>query len=318
MKKLGLVPIVLGVFTLAGCANPTPVAPAAAAGGASELSAKPSAGTPGVYTLTFMASVDGTLQEVTSLPVRTAELILKASVTSSTGSAAQAGTVTFEYCSYKGGPPNDISRADEAPKEACEQGTASWARLRSLYGSFRNVSGTRAWIRVHELRHRAPSPRCGVPLPLRVARQRHRQRDEPVEEFHLDGRIMKKLALVLLVCVVLPMQHAVIAQQARGLRIANDWCYPRVDDNGWTSIDICEVQIFDNSGETYIGGVSPAWSPDGLRIAYLAGGLYVYDRTTHTSALVTDGLPLSGPVSWSRDGAHLAFLGSFEGPSGWT
>ena len=43
------------------------------------------------------------------------------------------------------------------------------------------------------------------------------------------------------------------------------------------------------SGETYIGGVSPAWSPDGLRIAYLASNLYVYDRTTHTSALVTEG-----------------------------
>jgi len=132
MKKLSLVPIVLGVFAFAGCSNQTPLAPAAAAGGAGELSAKPSAATPGVYTLTFMASVDGTLQEVTSLPVQTAELILQASVTSSAGSAAQAGTVTFEYCSYKGGPPNDITRADEAPKEACEQGTASWARLTSL------------------------------------------------------------------------------------------------------------------------------------------------------------------------------------------
>ena len=129
---------------------------------------------------------------------------------------------------------------------------------------------------------------------------------------------MKKLALVLLVWVVLPMQHAVIAQQARAPRLANDWCYPRVDDNGWTSIDICEVQIFDNSGETYIGGESPAWSPDGLRIAYLASNLYVYDRTTHTSAMVTEGLPLRGPVSWSRDGVHLALLGSFEGASGWT
>ena len=135
MKKLSLVPIVLGLFAFAGCSNQTPLAPAAAAGGAGELSAKPSAAPPGVYTLTFMARVDGTLQEVTNLPVQTAELILKASVMSSTGSAAQAGTVTFEYCSYKGGPPNDITRADEAPKEACEQGTASWARLRSLYAS---------------------------------------------------------------------------------------------------------------------------------------------------------------------------------------
>ena len=77
-------------------------------------------------------------------------------------------------------------------------------------------------------------------------------------------------------------------------------------------------KIFDSGGETYIGGVSPAWSPDGLRIAYLGSDLYVYDRTTHTSALVTAALPLRGPVSWSRDGAHLALLGSFEGSSGWT
>ena len=112
MKKLSLVPIVLGLFAFAGCSNQTPLAPAAAAGGAGELSAKPSAAPPGVYTLTFMARVDGTLQEVTNLPVQTAELILKASVMSSTGSAAQAGTVTFEYCSYKGGPPNDVTRAE--------------------------------------------------------------------------------------------------------------------------------------------------------------------------------------------------------------
>jgi hypothetical protein len=133
MKKLSLVPIVLCVLAFAGCSNSTPLSPTPpAAGGASELSVKPSAGTPGVYTLAFVAHVDGTLQEVTSLPVGAAELILKASVTSSTGTAAQAGTVTFEYCSYKGRPPNDITRADEAPKEACEQGTASWARLTSM------------------------------------------------------------------------------------------------------------------------------------------------------------------------------------------
>ena len=135
MKKLSLVPILLGVCALAGCTGPTPVAPAAAPGAAGELSAKPSTGTPGVYTLTFLARVDGTLQEVTSLPVLSAELILQASVLSSTGTAAQAGTVTFEYCSYKGRPSNDISRPDEAPKEACDQGTATWARLQSLYAS---------------------------------------------------------------------------------------------------------------------------------------------------------------------------------------
>ena len=50
----------------------------------------------------------------------------------------------------------------------------------------------------------------------------------------LDGGVRKAFVLVLLVCVVLPMQHAVIAQQSRVPGFANDWCYPRVDDNGWT------------------------------------------------------------------------------------
>jgi len=90
MKKLGLVPMVLGVFTFAGCANQTPLAPAAAAGAAGELSAKPSAATPGVYTLTFKARVNGTLQEVTSLPVQSAELILQASAAQ--GSDIASGT----------------------------------------------------------------------------------------------------------------------------------------------------------------------------------------------------------------------------------
>ena len=51
---------------------------------------------------------------------------------------------------------------------------------------------------------------------------------------------------------------------------------------------------------------------------YLASNLYIYDRTAHTSVMVAEGLPLSGPVSWSRDGAHIALLESFEGASGWT
>ena len=127
---------------------------------------------------------------------------------------------------------------------------------------------------------------------------------------------MKKLALVLLACVVLPMQHAVVAQQARAPRIANDWCYPRPTDNGWETM--CAVQILEGSGDTFVAGHSPAWSPDGLRFAYLDGNLYVYDRMTDTSVRLTDAIPLNGPLSWSRDGAHIAMLGWFEGSSGWT
>jgi hypothetical protein len=55
-----------------------------------------------------------------------------AHVTNGAGAPAQRGSATFEYCSYKKLPPNDITRADEAPKEACEQRTASWASLGSV------------------------------------------------------------------------------------------------------------------------------------------------------------------------------------------
>jgi hypothetical protein len=110
--------------------SPTPVSPAPVPAG--ELSAKTSAGVPGVYDLSFNVFHNGTYTEVSSLPVKSAELILKGYVSDSAGQPAQKGTLTFEYCSYKGRPPNDIDRADEAPKEACETGTATWARLDSI------------------------------------------------------------------------------------------------------------------------------------------------------------------------------------------
>jgi hypothetical protein len=72
------------------------------------------------------------LTEVSSLVVSSEELTLKAYVTDSAGQPATVGSVTFEYCSYKKGPANDISRPDEAPLEACAEGSASWARLASM------------------------------------------------------------------------------------------------------------------------------------------------------------------------------------------
>jgi hypothetical protein len=132
MKKLCFVVVVLAGIAFAGCSSQSPAAPAVPGGAIGNLRAKPAPAAPGTYSLSFMAHVDGTLQEVTSLPVLNAELILKAYVADSSGQPAQGGSVVFEYCSYKGKPPNDITRADEAPKEACEQGTAQWARLTSL------------------------------------------------------------------------------------------------------------------------------------------------------------------------------------------
>jgi len=126
-----LIAVVLCACSLIACSNESPVSPggAAASGG---LDAKPSSGgVPGVYDLTFWAWLPGSgWQEVSSLPVLTSELVLKAQVTDLSGNPATAGTVNFEYCSY-GGRPNNIADADEAPKEACDQGQAKWARLGS-------------------------------------------------------------------------------------------------------------------------------------------------------------------------------------------
>jgi hypothetical protein len=88
---------------------------------------------PGSYQLNFEVYSNGVYTPVTSLPVLGQELILRAYVADEgSGTPAQSGTAVFEYCSYKGRPPGDIERADEAPKEACDAGIASWRRLRSI------------------------------------------------------------------------------------------------------------------------------------------------------------------------------------------
>ena len=48
------------------------------------------------------------------------------------GTRAQRGSVTFQYCSLKGRPANDINRPDEAPSASCADGSASWANLGSV------------------------------------------------------------------------------------------------------------------------------------------------------------------------------------------
>ena len=121
----------LAAASAAACSGESPVVPSPPSAGG-DLSAKPSQAVPGLYDLSFNTFNGAVYTEVSSLPVSSAEMNLKAHVTDSLGSPAQQGSVTFEYCSYKGGPPNDIERADEAPKEACLTGAARWARLTSV------------------------------------------------------------------------------------------------------------------------------------------------------------------------------------------
>jgi hypothetical protein len=113
-----IIPVVAGAAMVA-CSGQSPVGSEAVEAPRSVVQALP-----GTYTLSFVSGG----QTVTSLPVGS-EVGLKAEVTDAFGAPAQNGSVTFEYCSFKGLPPNDITRADEAPKEACESGEADWARL---------------------------------------------------------------------------------------------------------------------------------------------------------------------------------------------
>ena len=105
---------------------------AAAFGGACSEQTPPTAPSPssqpvpGWYHLLFFREGETGLEPVTTLPVNDGGLILGAHVV-----PAQGGAVVFQYCSYKGLPPNDIERADEAPSEACESGLATWTNLRA-------------------------------------------------------------------------------------------------------------------------------------------------------------------------------------------
>ena len=144
-RRLMLIIAVLA-FTSAACSTPSPVGPSA-----SDISSSPGApSSPGqssiarTATSNAAAAVAGSYdlsffsngQEVTTLsvcqPSTCPELILRAHVEGGAG-PAQRGAVTFQYCSYKGGPRNDLSRPDEAPSSACEiDGTARWVSLLTL------------------------------------------------------------------------------------------------------------------------------------------------------------------------------------------
>jgi hypothetical protein len=128
MKKLALVTLVLSGVVITGCSTQSPVAPTDSFAVIGDVSARPGTAAPGIYELSFLNNG----QPVESLVVGGQELTLKARVlNAATGLPAQSGTVTFQYCSRRG-PKNDITRADEAPKEECETGSARWASLVSI------------------------------------------------------------------------------------------------------------------------------------------------------------------------------------------
>lgn len=132
-------------LTLVACSG-SPVAPSemTASPGSSSTDAKP--GLPaGTYALNFM---DHQHNIIASMPVETDELLLNAHILDANGQPAQNGTATFEYCAYRGFPPNDINRVDKAPASACEDPSlARWKSFISI-GVF-NGDAFAGWGVVH-------------------------------------------------------------------------------------------------------------------------------------------------------------------------
>ena len=122
--------VIFALFTTAAtlaCSEISPVGPSSAPDAGREANVVAQT-VQGCYGLSFLSS---SLQPVSTLVVLQ-ELVLKAHVDNCSGIAAQRGSVTFQYCSLKGGPPNDITPPDEAPMAACATGQGSWARLTTV------------------------------------------------------------------------------------------------------------------------------------------------------------------------------------------
>ena len=131
MIRLTHTPLALAsvlVFAVTACSGESAIAPTLPVLDTTVSQARASLPIVDSYTLTFH---DHNMVQVSSLVVRN-EVILGAHVRDALGNPPAGGTVTFQYCSLKKLPPNDITRADEAPSSACADGSARWDNLLSL------------------------------------------------------------------------------------------------------------------------------------------------------------------------------------------
>jgi len=138
-RTIAFIVATLATVALVACTGQSPVAPSPAATESLAASVAPNEShnvsplahsVAGSYELGFFTSGPTGLEPVQGpLPVSSVELVLGAHVENAVGAPAQKGAVSFQYCSYRGLPPNDITRADEAPSAACASGEATWKNL---------------------------------------------------------------------------------------------------------------------------------------------------------------------------------------------
>jgi hypothetical protein len=112
----GLRVAVVVALACVACSDKSPIAPGITSAAVPSSSAKAQA-VPGSYELSLFLSGP--------------ELILKAHVADAvSGAPAQGGTVTFQYCSLKGGPTLQMK---PLPSAECESGgSGTWVRLAKM------------------------------------------------------------------------------------------------------------------------------------------------------------------------------------------
>jgi Tol biopolymer transport system component/PKD repeat protein len=117
---------------------------------------------------------------------------------------------------------------------------------------------------------------------------------------------MKKIVAALLGLATL---EGIASAQTSPARIAYDVCYP-IDWDYTCYIVAGESVVVAATGQYSVAG--PKWSPDGSRVAFVAGDILVVDLVDGAIANLTNHLGGWSPA-WSPDGATIAFTSNRDG-----
>ena len=100
---------------------------------------------------------------------------------------------------------------------------------------------------------------------------------------------------------------------ALGVAVSPDGTALAVTGRGPEGPGIYRMDLGGN-GQRWVRGGSPAWSPDGSRLAFLSGGaLHVVGVASDQASTVVDGLPGLRNPSWAPDGHRIAFYSTQGG-----